>query len=193
MEPRTYATGDSHALVYGDLRDLVYNCKGLGPVTMHKVGSSKMSFKAYFYEGSIVIFSFGEIDVRAHIWKQVQLGRDEDEVIEKLATEYIENLLRYKDTYRIIVASITPPIDAPEADNPDLPIFGSTKERSRYCKKLNSLLRSLCAAKELQFLDTYKNYADKNGLLIKELSDGSHHIGNTGPLREKLSKLLGKS
>ncbi len=191
MIPRVYATGDSHCLVYGTI-DLVFKCKPLGPVTMHKVGTGEVSFKAAFHDESIVIFCFGEIDVRAHIKKQIKLEREEDDVIDDLASRYINHLEKYKNTYQIIVQSVTPPINADESENPDLPINGTREERSRYCKKLNKFLKERCQEANLMFLDTYDDYADENGLLIKELSDGSHHIGNTGMLRQRLSELIGR-
>lgn len=191
MYPRIYAIGDSHCLVFGTI-DLVFTCKTLGPVTMYRAGQGKVHFKSAFYDESIVVFCFGEIDVRAHVWKQIQLGRNEDEVINKLATDYINELKKHTSYYKIIVSSITPPINAAESEDPELPIRGSREQRARYTKKLNGKLKVLCAENNLLFLDSYNDYADKNGLLRKELSDGSHHIGNATRLRQRLSELVGR-
>ena len=42
----------------------------------------------------------------------------------------------------------------------------------------NKKLKEKCIENNYIFFDVYNNYCDKNGFLIKELSDGRVHIKN---------------
>ena len=95
-------------------------------------------------EGSTVIFSFGEIDVRCHIGKQAGLkGRDVNEVIETLAKKYIQTILENRAKYQAmtcIVYNVVPPVSH-GGSNPVQPVYGPIEDRIRNTKQLNRTLQ----------------------------------------------------
>ncbi len=68
----------------------------------------------------------------------------------------------------------------------EFPFVGSDETRSRYTKKLNELLKTGCENNGITYIDTYKEYSDDQGFLIKEFSDDNVHIMN----RDRAYKLL---
>jgi lysophospholipase L1-like esterase len=144
--------------------------------------------------GDAVIFAFGEIDVRCHIGKQRDLkNRDLDEIIQALAQNYLKAIAQNCTGFPHIIPivySITPPTDV--VNNPDFPSYGELKDRVNITKRLNALLKSLCCTFQIKFLDVYDDYADENGALRAQLSDGNVHINHASNeyIRRKLYQIL---
>jgi hypothetical protein len=65
-----------------------------------------------------------------------------------------------------------------------IPFIGSDDERLSYAKYMNKLLRE----SEFTFVDVCDKYVDKDGFLIKELSDGGVHIKNEQYLLEWINQ-----
>jgi lysophospholipase L1-like esterase len=180
-----HVIGDSHS---NELRGIpgckVHGCPiaGLGPITMHRVGRDGLAIINLIdlgvREGDVVVFCFGEIDARCHIGKQcTEFKRKVSEIIEKLATNYIKTILQNKILYKslfCIVYSVTPPTDAEY--NPLYPLYGTLEERIAFSKQLNAKLAELCKTFGIGFLDVYKEYSNKKGVLRKRFSDGGVHI-----------------
>jgi len=171
---------------------------------MHRVGRDKLSCVNLpsfgIQEGDVVIFAFGEIDVRGHIGKQRDRhNRPVDEIIETLATKYLYTILLNKALYKpalCIVYSVTPP--TPPNDicyNLDFPFYGTNEERIIIANKLNSRLASLCSQVNLEFLDVYNDYANPDGSFNMEYSDGCVHIhpSFSKPIADKLNAILVKN
>lgn len=178
--------GESHATFNFANMDNV-NIKSIGSYTMHRVGRDQLEFKDLTNPGCIAVFCFGEIDVRMHIYKQVQLGRNEDEIIDTLTINYIKTIVKQKENGVIpVIMSITPP----NSTEPNPMAVGENKHRSRYCYKMNESLRKLCAENSIDFLDVYDKYKDENGLLRTELSDGNYHIKQNSMVIEAFNNLL---
>ena len=164
--------GESHASFnFRDCNTVKIN--SIDSITMHRVGRDKMDFSKWAIQNWICIFCFGEIDVRKHIYLQAQSGRD---------------------TIIPVVMSITPPNrikdgDTYVADHELLPI-GPNEDRARYCRIMNALLKAGCIERRLEFLDVYDKYADADGMLIYELSDGGFHIRNNKMVIEAMNEML---
>lgn len=183
-----FAIGDSHATYcFREIREAIV--KSVGSYTMHKVGRDQLQFKELMTPGCMVFFFFGEIDVRVHIYKQIQLGRNEDEIIETLISKYTEAIdkQKYNDVIPVIV-SIVPP----KRTNPDQMNYGTNKDRSRYCLKLNTLLEKSCILNNIDFLNIYDRYKDEEGLIRTELSDkeDGFHIGKSEMVIDEFHKFL---
>jgi hypothetical protein len=165
-------------------------------VTMHRVGRDGLRFvdlKNYpIQENDVVIFIYGEVDIRYHIGKQRDLmKRDLNEIINTLVTNYISTITDNKKQFsnlNCIVVSIVPPI----AGLAGLPFYGTLHDRIDIHKKLNATLHHFCQQNNLLYLDIVDIYAKADGSLNEQLSDGSVHINHkcNFPIKERLFELL---
>ena len=95
-----YTVGDSHCNIFQKSK-YITKVHWVGGLTMHRIGRDLINFKSIdvciiepvhysIPNDGIVLVSFGEIDVRNHIHKQVELGRDIQEICNTLVCNYIE-------------------------------------------------------------------------------------------------------
>lgn len=207
-----HTLGDSHAAFTfrgereGGLEYIYYQGEDAilkVPLFVHFVGSQTMySFgkrgckKKYFEgisAGSYLVFCFGEIDVRCHIYDQVHNEkRDLEEVLDQLVKAYVGRVLAIKNDYLIhpIIFGITPPVRNLTVDG--YPSVGPFKERVQYTKLLNLKLKERAAALNILYFDVCKEYSLEDGTLDMSLSDGLMHIGqNFNTLaKQKLCNLI---
>lgn len=193
-----YVFGDSHCFAFEKIK----GCKPvhIGSITMNRIGRDGLSIldvrKYGVSEADILIFSFGEIDVRCHIKKQCEVyKRRLEEVIETLVDRYFETILQNCSFYSKIlclVYSVPPPTNAHFSE--EYPFHGDLKERILISKILNAKLETLCAKHQILFLDVYDQYADSEGALNPMFSDGTVHISRDCHqlIGEKLFQLLAK-
>lgn len=165
----------------------------LGPITMHRIGRDGFS-SSNVTENDIVIFVFGETDVRCHIGKQRdEYKRSLDEVIMTLSTNYINAIKGYKNSYKNItccICQVIPPTNA--CYNPQFPFYGSLEDRAFITQQLNKSLEKMCLSNDLLFLDCYGPFTSKEGTLIYELSDGCVHLktSTNSPVKEKVLDII---
>jgi hypothetical protein len=193
---KIYTIGDSHSDF--SFRNIIEDRHNIAPMTMHKVRRDKINFYDIFKSrnvdisyNSFVIFCFGEIDIRCHIFNQIQLNDlTEDEIINSLIIDYVNHIKSQKIFFeKIGILSITPPSKKNRnIENINFPFLGLDEDRSRYTIKANSILKELCKENDINFIDIYQYYADENGMLINHMSDGSVHIGNTVYVKNELKK-----
>lgn len=96
LESAIHVIGDSHSSEFSGIKDCFIH--HIGPRTMYRVGRNGLkilNFKDYnVSENDLVILTFGEIDVRCHIGKQVDFhGRELDEVLSTLVSNYLNTVL----------------------------------------------------------------------------------------------------
>ncbi len=199
-----FSIGDSHALFsFARIRHIIR--LPIGPVTMHRIGRDGLQafplFRTHSFfwpqrtlqKGDTVFFSFGEIDCRCHINKQIESGRTEEDVISSLATAYVQAIVQERhDGVTFALMSVTPPARA--ADLQDFRIFqpqGSDEERSRYTRLLNEALQRQAMQHHLLYVDTYSHYKDADGMLRYPLSDGKTHISDPDGMRQLVHHSLG--
>jgi hypothetical protein len=193
-------TGDSHSIYNFRNLDVPHISIQPGSLTMHRVGRDKeiLYFKdEYLHKENIFIMVYGEIDNRCHIHKQVLLGRDFQEVIHKLITEYMKTISKVITTYKaIIICAVVPPTNYEEYHkyNPpivhEFPFVGTDEERIKYWKVLNAELKKQSEANGFFFLDYVDYYTNEDGMLNYALSDKRVHIEDNKHILEKLQKLL---
>lgn len=205
---KLYSIGDSHA--DHSFRNVIKEEAervSIGPVTMNKVRRDKIDFlelykehrdvekfgyKKEFEKDSCAIFCFGEIDVRCHIHNQIQSqNKRENDVIKELVLEFVNHIENQKNIFKeVAILSVTPPGSILWASqNNNFPFIGSDFDRSRYTIKMNNFLKKYCEEKDVSFIDVYKSYSDNKGMLIRELSDGGVHIGNTVHVENKIKNI----
>ena len=191
-----YTVGDSHSQ-FGWNKIYGVSCHHLGPVLAYSVGRDKLARcdikKLGINENDIVIFSFGEIDCRAHVHKHISAIKDYKTVIEEIVASYMEgiqaNVAQYEKIYTCIY-NIVPPPEHHIEENEDFPMRGSAEERKTYVQYFNQILARECARRNYIFIDTYKNYSDENGFLNMKLSDGKVHIDTCGPLKLQIFGII---
>ena len=200
---KIYTIGDSYSIIY-DKSDLVDNFYWLGAMTMYHVGTKLIDFsnvecdplgcgkeiKSVPTDG-IVLACFGEIDVRHHVFKQICLGREEDEIIFNLVNNYIEALKFNKIKYKYIGCPSIVPVRK-NFESEQNPVRGSDVERLRYTLKLNYLLERELPKYGIYFMNLYQYYCNSEGYLIDDDSyrDKSVHLQHIKEMDGELQKMI---
>lgn len=199
---KIWVIGDSHANTFhiGHPKIRTLN---VGPITMYRVGKVGLeeNFDNYYIprnelsrEG-LWVLAFGEIDCRCHIWNQINLhGRDEDEVISTLVTNYFISI-KNSNYNEFAVMSVVPAIKYHTGDydysrfQEQYPVIGLDTDRLRYVEKMNNLIKNKCEENNYSYIDVHSLYCDSEGYMIKELSDGEVHIYDRGKLFDFFEKM----
>lgn len=204
-----YAYGDSHARQFaGEGINIVLS----NSFTMHKLatGSPFVGQWTYNKDGLDSIYLrnkpegfpqrpavliFGEPDVRFEIWKQVEAGRDEIEVMETLVDQYLARIEKLEG--QIVLCSVTPASDWEKISGMDgfegwqtafWPRRGTLEKRIFYTQYINRLL----GLSRFPFLDVHDYYAHGRGQLRWDMTHDGIHICPTKNeyILEKLKEVL---
>jgi len=197
--------GDSHARFgFRNIPNICIN--ELGARLCHTIGEKGLdilNIKNYnVKENDTVIFSFGEIDCRAHIYRFVNENKTYEEIIDYIILKYFETIKKNINQYNNllpIIYNIVPPSDVSlihtvEEINSkilvkfktDLPWKGSNEDRKKYHLYFNKKLKEFCKENNYLFFDVYDKYCDSNGFLKRELSDYNVHINDPIFIKEFL-------
>ena len=193
--------GDSHAML--SFRGLPLEHRNLFQFskTMYRVGRDTELLQFYPSHNNvkrIFCLAYGEVDVRGHVGKQVQLGRTYESVCKELVDAYIKTIQALIVQYKaIILVAISPPTAAEdhlpcqvhtEAGGGPIPFIGTDAERVIYTAYMNSLLEESCRRNGYVFFNPYIPYTREDGCLRYELSDTCIHVGkNAHILNEFMS------
>jgi len=180
--------GDSHAdFSFRDL-NMAHQNHRLYSITMHRIGRDRIipNFDPRRHTpNDILCFVYGEIDCRCHIQRQIDAGRDEDQIIQELVTKYVatvRNVLSITGA-RAILLGVIPPTEQAEYERlngpitHEFPFVGTDADRVRYTRKVNALLSQLSSSNEYTYLYPYGKYERENGTLKYEYSDNLVHLG----------------
>jgi hypothetical protein len=183
-KPALFAVGDSHANSnFGN--DPRIHVRYLGPMTMHRIardGRRAISLNRLgIFRRDIVIWCFGEIDVRCHLIKQRDLQRISIPALaDSLARDYLRSIAAIQAEIaerKTVILAVIPPTD--RGNNADFPKVGSLEERVNARKLLNAALEKYSSEFGFTYLDPYGPFTDPSGGLKLEMSDGSVHCGST--------------
>lgn len=196
--PRLFSIGDSHSAALRETRGVTG--VHLGPVTLHRAGrpgelerlaaasllgptlgshtgrAARPIVKSIIREGDSVLYSFGEIDVRAHFqqhWPEYGAPADLARALAYRGVAAGASLAALTGA-RAGFASVTPP--AADIDDVEFPTTGSVTERHDWTVLLNEALADACATFAILFVDFFAAYADAAGQLDPSRSDGAVHI-----------------
>ena len=160
----------------------------LGPVLCYSFGKEKLNRcdirNFNIQDGDTIIFCLGEIDCRCHVHKHVTNASTYQDIIHNIVDRYFEAIelnvsIAQIKLKNVCVYNVVPPIQKHNThENPEYPYLGSDEERKQYVLYFNEKLKEKCREKKYIFFDIYNHYADVNGFLSKELSDGNVHISN---------------
>ena len=180
------------------LPNYICNVYYVGPITMFRIGrdkpsldtlktlsrahyetylpTAKQEYKHMAYPkndaivaNDIVIYVFGEIDIRNHYATQVTKRRYPSEILDSLVTDYVENILTNKSMYpnvRFGIQSINPPVDTKNLQESIkmYPIKGTIVQRIAATLEINKLLKAKCLEYDLLFIDTASYYQNDTSL-----------------------------
>jgi hypothetical protein len=198
-----YIYGDSHAGINFKNLKIDYTDLHYAAITMFRIGRDNIIInfnKDIIQKNDIIILSYGEIDCRCHIQRQIILGRNEDDIINELVTNYfntIKNNMINIDA-KIIIVGVIPPTKKNDYEKINGPVlhefgfFGTDQDRVRYTKKINKLLEELSIENNYIYFNPYSYYERPDGTLKYELSDKLVHLGNNSYFLEKFDELYKK-
>lgn len=195
-----YIFGDSHANFNMKGFDIPNQNLFSNSITMHRIGRDNtiINFNSnYNNKDNIFIFFYGEVDCRCHIGKQIASGRELNDIVETLVSQYFNTISNNITTFnKIIIGSITPPVSQAKHESIHGPIthafpfIGNDNERIQYTKIMNDTLRKYCIKYNYIFLDTYNYYSDDQGLLIFEKSDHNCHIMDNIFIHNEIKRII---
>jgi hypothetical protein len=199
IKSHMYIYGDSHgAACFKGLkiphRNLFYH-----GITMYRIGRDKaiVNFKeTHISKDNIYCLAYGEVDVRCHIGKQVENGKDYRIVCKELVDAYFISISHVIKEYKaIIIVGIIPPTDSKDhvhkVHNPPLPYIGTNEYRIIYTFEMNRLLKEYCEIYSYIYFNPFDYYKREDGCLNYNLSDGCVHIGHTEHILDEFNKLYG--
>jgi hypothetical protein len=176
-----HTVGDSHSMFgWNTIPGILVH--HIGPRLCFSVGRDgiRLPLEYGIRTGDTLIFCFGEIDCRCHIYKYVAPELPFTSIIDTIVDKYFDQIraaVSGLEDVKVGVYNVVPPIQkhgVPE--NPAFPYLGTDETRQAYVKYFNTRLRDKCAESGFLFVDVYEKYTDAAGFLNKELSDGIVHI-----------------
>ena len=182
-----YIYGDSHANASFKNLKLVYKNCYENSITMFRIGRDNtiINFKKdeIRNKDDVIVLSYGEVDCRCHIQKQIDNGRKEDDIIHELVRKYCETLRNNIVTNnKIILVGVIPPTkqcDYEAIHGPilhEFPFVGKDADRVRYTNKVNEQLQELAKTHNYIYFNPYSYYTRDDGTLKFELSDTTGHL-----------------
>ena len=189
-----HTIGDSHS-IYGWNKELV-KTHHLGGRLCFSVGRDGIDIANGYgiNNGDTVIFCFGEIDCRCHVYKYLTPEMDAIQIINDIVDKYFVSVKKAVDKFenlKTVIYNVVPPVQKHNThENPDVPYLGTDEERKAYVLYFNNNLKQTCGVYGFTFFDIYDKYTDTNGYLNKELSDGVVHIRDGKYLDEFIKQNL---
>jgi len=182
-----YTIGDSHCHNgFSNIKSI--NWIHLGPKLCYSIGRDGIDLN-FLNDGDTIIFCFGEIDCRCHIHKHVTPENTFQQIIDEIVENYFKQIKKITKKVKICIYNVIPPPVSVKVENQDFPIRGSIEDRIKYAKYFNQKLKEGCLLNNFIFIDIYDSYANKDGSLNMELSDGIIHIKNSVYLEKSLYTL----
>lgn len=198
---KIFGIGDSHSGNFNGIGDNITDVQ-LGPITMYQVSNQRTQFQKdlnYLFTNNIkekintqdilLLYCMGEIDIRCNWEKQInQYGKDEDQLIENLIDSLFTTLLPLHNPFGF--QSIVPAVRREHIliEDKNYPVKGSNEDRVRWVKKTNTYLKQKCIEKGCVFFDIWGLYADGEGHMRLDLSDGGVHVLNKSLIGLQLKK-----
>lgn len=190
-----HCIGDSHSAVFcgkeemqpiwperSDDRIAFFRSYRIGPATAYqlenKIPIITEILTSVYKPDDKVLFCFGEVDIRAHLKKQMYLqNKTINEVVKECVDRYIKTLIHFKDKGYSVMA--WGPIASWHESKPyhGGPSFGTCLERNQITKEFNRYLGELCNENGITFISIFNDMVDENNITIAGYLDdweGSH-------------------
>lgn len=204
MPIRIHTFGDSHSSSehshwgYVDIPNVEIICHHQGPKLMYSFGRQGLEIldiredhdcycrnknrchNRLVENGDTVIFCYGEIDCRNHVYKHVSDTKNHRSIIDEMVESYFssisENIILFENITTCVFNVVPPHRYRKEAPNHPFPFLGSDEERKSYHLYANLKIKELCGRDGYIFFDIYDELTDDEGFLKKSLSDGNVHL-----------------
>jgi len=182
--------GDSHSFLL--FRNLAIEHRNLFQFSKTMYSLGRDTYITNFNEchnnpNTIFCFTYGEVDVRANIGKQVHYGRNHVTVCNELVDCYFKAIKHLIKNYKaIIIVAVPPPCRKDdhskcnlhtEITGGPLPFIGTDSDRLIYTQYMNTLLETACKEYGYYFFNPFDYYKREDGMLNYSISDGCIHIG----------------
>jgi hypothetical protein len=123
-----YLYGDSHAERSFKNLTLPHSNQFINGVTMFRIGRDNIIVnfdKNCIQKGDTIILVYGEVDCRCHIQKQINLKRNEDDIIYELVNHYINTIQNNTMglDIKIIIVGVIPPLNVNDYEKLYGPLF----------------------------------------------------------------------
>lgn len=193
-----HTIGDSHALCDFNIFDyllsnpnfsvgIALNLNSLGPKLMNSVGRDGIImpnfklFSSQLLSGDVIVFAFGEIDVRCHVNKYVEKSGVIN-VIHRLVTNYYASIVKWiaklSVEVHVWIQGVPPPAVIQNSNYKNFPTAGSLSERTLYSVLMNHFLDKYSLKHGFTFLDMFDEYVSDWGVLKDEHIKDFVHVGN---------------
>ena len=197
-----HCIGDSHSAVFSgkeemqpiwpqrsDDRTPFFKSYRIGPATAYQLETKILVIDEIIQfnvnlDTDYVLFCFGEVDIRAHLIKQMDLqSKTVNEIVKECVDRYFSVLLRYKEA-NIKVIAWGPIASWHESKQyTGGPSFGTCLERNIVTEEFNRYLEELCNQNNIEFVTIFYKMIDENKITKPEYLDnweGSHmHLSQT--------------
>jgi hypothetical protein len=191
--------GDSHGLFIFKGLTLPNRNYSEPSITMFRIGRDNVIInynKDEVGENDTIILLYGEVDCRCHIQRQINIGNNEDDVINELVNNYFQTIKNNITNKNIIISGVVPPTkqnDYESINGPilhDFPFIGTDEDRVRYTTKVNTLLEKMANENNFYYFHPYDYYTRDDGTLKYELSDKIVHIQENSHILNKINEIL---
>jgi hypothetical protein len=182
-----HCIGDSHSAVFSGEEIMqpewpvlasnklpFFNSYRLGPATAYQLKNKKHLIdeiiKQHVKEDDSLLFCFGEVDIRAHLMKQIEIqDRTLDDVVKECVDRYFDVIMAYKNNG--INCMVWGPIASwHESKNYNGPSFGSCIERNQITKEFNRYAEELCNQNNLKFITIFYD------MIYDNLETNAHYL-----------------
>ena len=195
--------GDSHSHDSFNNLELPYIDNSHGGITMFRTGRDNIIIhfnKNNIKPNDIIIIGYGEVDCRCHIQKQINLGKDEDDIINEIVNNYFKTIKNNitDNSIKIIILGVIPPTKQSDYETKNGPILsefpfvGTDESRVRYTTKVNKLLEDISNKNSYIYFNPYSEYTRPDGTLKYEMSDSTVHLKDNRYFLEKFMELYNK-
>ena len=194
-----YIFGDSHACASFKNLQVPHENMYQNSITMFRIGRDNTIIN-YNLDMDItrntILLCYGEVDCRCHIGKQVNLGRNEDTVINELVSDYFKTITNNIKNAKVIITSVIPPTSQIEFEIMngiilhEFPFVNSDEDRVRYTNKVNKKIEEFCLLNNYIYFDGYSFCRRDTGILSYELSDTRGHLKDNILFIEKFYNVI---
>lgn len=195
-----YIYGDSHASFSFQNLNLPNSNLYCNSITMFRIGRDNkiINFNdRKIKKGDVIILSYGEIDCRCHLQRQIIMNGNEDAVINELVNNYFKTIKNNIITVdiKIIIVGVIPPTKRDDYEKiyrpvkNGIPFAGTDEDRVRYTNKVNKLLEDMAIKHNYIYFNPYFYYTRDDGTLKHEFSDTIVHLSNNSFFLESFYNL----
>lgn len=179
--------GDSHALMFEDVEGFgARSLRGRTAYRLHR-HHDKVIRALAGAEKQKVLFVFGEVDCRIHIYyKFMQQGDSVAMLVQRTCRAYTEYIQELRGNWNIYALNVLP--TGEQRNYYKYPFYASVARRRDITLEMNKSLRFFCKLRKIPFVDIYSRLVDEDGYRRREYVKNSVHF--TRPVVEFIREVI---